>query len=114
MLVSKRGVGCIYEVLNWMSGDNLFTHQLPRVSREAEAAAVAFNPALRQAVEDAKQITPANAVLWRERWFERYGETITLPRMTEDQHERKDSHSELAEKVHPDKIAVVDPKEIGL
>lgn len=35
-LVSKRHIDGIYDVLNYMTGESLFTHQLPRASREAE------------------------------------------------------------------------------
>ena len=27
-------IGNVYKILNYMTGDNLFTHQLPRVSKE--------------------------------------------------------------------------------
>jgi hypothetical protein len=33
-LVSTRHMGGIYEILNWMTGDELFTHQLPRAMRQ--------------------------------------------------------------------------------
>lgn len=35
-LVSSRHMGGIYEILNFLTGDNLFTHQLPRAMRECE------------------------------------------------------------------------------
>lgn len=35
-LVSERHMDGVYDILNWMTGDNLFTHQLPRA---AEACA---------------------------------------------------------------------------
>jgi hypothetical protein len=35
-LVSPRHIEGVYDILNWMTGDSLFTHQLPRASREAE------------------------------------------------------------------------------
>lgn len=30
-----NGIGALYELLNWITGDNLFTHQLPRAGRAA-------------------------------------------------------------------------------
>ena len=33
-LVSSRHMGGIYEILNFLTGDNLFTHQLPRAMKE--------------------------------------------------------------------------------
>lgn len=35
-LVSTRGMQGIYDILNYLTGDNLFTHQLPRASEECE------------------------------------------------------------------------------
>ena len=33
-LVSPRRMDGVYDILNFMTGDNLFTHQLPRAARE--------------------------------------------------------------------------------
>lgn len=33
LLVSPRHVAGVYDILNYMTGDNLFTHQLPRAGR---------------------------------------------------------------------------------
>lgn len=35
-LVSSRHMGGIYEILNFLTSDQLFTHQLPRAMRECE------------------------------------------------------------------------------
>lgn len=35
-LVSDRHIDGVYDILNWMTGDNLFTHQLPRAGRACE------------------------------------------------------------------------------
>lgn len=35
-LVSSRHMDGIYDILNFLTGDNLFTHQLPRAMRECE------------------------------------------------------------------------------
>lgn len=35
-LVSSRHIAGVYDILNFLTGDNLFTHQLPRASRECE------------------------------------------------------------------------------
>ena len=34
MLLSKRHMGGVYDILNFMTGDDLFTHQLPRAADE--------------------------------------------------------------------------------
>lgn len=100
-------IGGVYEVLGWMTGESLFTHQLPRVGREARPVLIAKHPNLQQAVDEAEQVTTENFRVWRDTWIDRYGPTIAVPKMTTTQHERIDPLSELAEKVPPDKIVTV-------
>ncbi|RVC47631.1 hypothetical protein EN781_00410 [Mesorhizobium sp. M4A.F.Ca.ET.090.04.2.1] len=109
-LVSENHMTGIYEVLNYMTGENVFTHQIPRISREAEPVILALHPELRKALPEAEQVNGDNWREWLATWKARYGEEITVPLMTIAQHERIDPLSELAERVHPDKIVVVAPK----
>lgn len=102
-------IGGVYEVLNWMTGESLFTHQLPRVGREALPVIVAMHPHLQQAVDEATQVTPENYKTWKQAWDDRYGSEIAVPKFSAENHERIDFLSELVEKVHPDKIVVVKP-----
>jgi hypothetical protein len=97
----------IYEVLNWMTGESCFTHQLPRISKEARPVVVAAHPALQQAIDEAEQVNQENYAEWRQTWEDRYGPTIAIPKFTAATHESIDPMSELAEKVHPDKIVTV-------
>ena len=106
-LVSENGITGIYEVLNWMTGESVYTHQLPRISREATPVLVAMHPTLSKAIEEASEVNGDNWRSWLDTWTKRYGATLAVPRLTEDQHERIDPLSELAEKVHPSRIAVV-------
>jgi hypothetical protein len=104
-LVSK--IDGVYKVLNWMTGESLFTHQLPRVSREARPVLVAAHPLLQQAIDEADQVTTENWQEWRQTWEDRYGPTIAVPKFGADTHENIDPMSELAEKIHPDRIIPV-------
>ena len=45
-LVSPRHIDGVYDILNFMTGDNLFTHQLPRASDECKPYLVAQFPQL--------------------------------------------------------------------
>lgn len=100
-------IGGVYEVLNWMTGESVFTHQIPRISREAVPVVLAMHPTLQQAIDEAEQVTPENFKTWRDTWEDRYGPTIAVPKFSADTHERIDPMSELAETFPPDKIAVV-------
>jgi hypothetical protein len=105
ILVSN--IGGVYEVLNWMTGESVFTHQLPRISREARPVLVAAHPLLQQAIDEAERVTAENWKEWLRRWEDRYGPTIAVPKMTADDHESIDPLSEAAEIMHPDKIIVI-------
>jgi hypothetical protein len=45
-LVLPRHIDGVYDILNWMTGDNLFTHQLPRACGECEPHLKAQHPDL--------------------------------------------------------------------
>ena len=107
-LVSPGGIGDIYEILNHMAGERLFTHQLPRVSREAAPLLLARYPRL--ADVDASGSAPENISGRLKEWAAIYGEMLAVPTMTSSQHERIDALSELAERVHASRIFVVAPE----
>jgi hypothetical protein len=97
----------VYQVLNWMTGESVFTHQLPRISREAVPVMLARMPELQSAIDEAEEVTGDNYLGWLARWTERYGATIAVPKMNHTQHERIDPMSEAAQHFSPDQIAVV-------
>lgn len=109
-LVSENHMDGIYQVLNWMTGESVYTHQIPRISDEAEPIILAMHPRLAEAKVEAEQVNGENWRDWLATWKARYGETIAVPQMTIAEHERIDPMSELAEMVHPDKIIVIDVK----
>lgn len=47
-LVSTRHMAGIYEILGWMTGESLMTHQLPRAMRECAPVLFGQYPALRE------------------------------------------------------------------
>lgn len=94
----------VYQVLAWMAGEPIWTHQLPRVIGEAWVSAIAAIPALAVLKDEHPQVNAENAQAWRDCWLDRYGPVIAVPRMTPDQHERIEPQSELVEKIHPDRI----------
>ena len=100
----------LYAVLNYMTGENVYTHQIPRIAAEATAVLTAMSPVLLRAQEDAETITCDNCLEWLARWESRHGTTIMVPKFNAVQHERIDPLSELAERVHPDKIMILKVK----
>ena len=106
-------IGGVYEVCNYMTGESVYTHQLPRICREAQPVIVALHPELQAAVEESEQITRENWQTWRDLWIERYGPEIAVPRFDDADHERIDPLSELAQMTHPDNIIVVSQTDEG-
>lgn len=104
-LVSKRHMEGVYDILNFMTRDNLFTHQLGRAANECKPALLAQHPQLAAITGDG--ITPENFKEWIEAQCSEFGEELMVQQLPEHAHEVIDPMSELAEKVHPDKIVTV-------
>lgn len=106
-LVSPRRMEGIYDILNFMAGESVYTHQIPRVGLEAAKTLVQQHPFLSDI--NAKDISKENWRDWLDEIIAKYGERLMIAPMTQDQHERIDPLSELAEMFHPDQIIVVEP-----
>ena len=105
VLLSPRGMEGVYDILGYMAGEQLWTHQLPRVAKEAEPVLLDQHPFL--ANIEANGVGPSNYHAWLAEQVKKFGETLSVRPMTEDEHERIDPLSEAAEKFPPDKIVVV-------
>lgn len=101
-LVSPRHMEGVYDILNFMTGDNLFTHQLPRAARECEAPLLAQHPDL-AAVEVPEEFgdgTPDSVRQAVDAWLAgqvaKYGETLPVAPLHEDDHTRIEPFTEIA------------------
>lgn len=106
-LLSPRLIEGVYDILNFMTDDNLCTHQLPRAARECRPHLLSQHPKLAEA--DASGVTSENWRAWLDEQIARFGETFSVSPLPEHAHEFIDPISELAEHVHPDRIIVVKP-----
>jgi len=104
-LVSPRHIDGVYDILNWMTRDNLYTHQLPRAAEECKPALFSQHPQL--AAIDATKVTSDNWREWLDEQCARFGETLLVERLEEHMHEFVDPISEAAEKVHPSRIVPI-------
>ena len=111
-LVSPRHVDGIYDICNFMTGDNLFTHQLPRAADEC-------TPSLREqfpdlaAVEAPEDLSGEEAVrAWLAGITAEHGETREVRPLAPEDHTHMDPFTEL-EQMAPGKpvIAVVVPED---
>lgn len=86
-------IGNVYECLNFLTGDNLYTHQLPRAGRECLPAVLEQHPFLKEI--NLEGINPEN---WQTRLSEiknKYPNVIDLAPVNTYQH--KNMISELSE-----------------
>lgn len=107
VLMSPTLIRGVYKILNHMTGDNLFTHQLPRATRECQPHLKAQFPAL--ANEKCDGVNEHNHKQRLAELVAKYGEWFDVTPVPEHAHEFIDPMSELAEKVHPSKIITVRP-----
>jgi hypothetical protein len=95
-LVSPRHIGGVYDILNWMTGDNLMTHQLPRASRECEVPLREQHPDL-AAVEVPDSVNSEESLLfWLAEQTATYGETRPVQPLQAGDHTEIDPLAEIA------------------
>lgn len=105
-LVSRDGYDGLQRALSYMAGEEIYTHQIGRVMDEAAPVVLETYPLLADVVVP-NDIDESTLDIWLRQQAERYGEFLTLPQMTSEQHERIDPLSEAVEKKHPDNIDTV-------
>ena len=87
----------VYDVLNFVTGDDLYTHQLPRACDEFKAVFFKENPQYAPILEESTTVDTEN---WAEKladWKARFGDTITLTPLKKGQHEEKNPIIEMLE-----------------
>jgi hypothetical protein len=107
-LVSPRHIDGVYDILNFMTGDNLFTHQLPRASRECEGPLLAQHPDLRNVAVPEDFGGKDGVDRWLAGQVAMYGETREVTPLGSSDHTRIDPFTEMRA-VNPDaKIIAVE------
>lgn len=104
-LVARRHMEAVYDVLNHLTGDNLFTHQLPRALDACLPLVLAQHPDLaeitgEQVPADAEHIWP-----WVEAMEAKYGKTRSLTPVADWEH--RDPIEEACDMVGAEKVYVV-------
>ncbi len=104
-LVSRRHMEGVYDILNWMTNDNLFTHQLPRAGRECKPWLLRQHPQLKDV--NSNNVNKDNWEEWLT-WHEAfYGETLPVARIPRDDHTYREPLTELQEMMGSDKKVIV-------
>ena len=101
ILVSPRHVEGIYDVLNWMTGDNLFTHQLPRAMDECQGPLLAQHPDLDAIVVptfdgESREELGEQVAVWLAEQVAIYGEYRDVAPLAGGEHTVIDPLTELA------------------
>lgn len=79
-----NGIGDLYELLNYMTGDNLFTHQLPRAGEACKEPLLQQHPQLRAVNVDA--VNGDNWKEWLAEQVAQYGEYLEVTPLVEWTH----------------------------
>lgn len=89
-------IGDIYELLNYMTGDNLFTHQLPRAAGECKPALLEQHPQL--ADVDIPELPDADAYMTCLANLEKvHGTELAVTPLAAGAHKRINPLTELAD-----------------
>jgi len=110
--VISAGVGklccemsCVYKILNYLTGDHLFTHQLPRAFKVCEVWVREQQPWLNEL-----QIEDCTTETWRQ-WLNdaigKYGEVFELEPLPPGEWKSRDPIKEAVEMMGGDKSRVI-------
>lgn len=103
-------MGGVYEILNYMTGDNLFTHQLPRAQKAAKPALIEQYPFLTDI--DDSSVTTENWRQWLDRQIALYGEALDVIPITE--WTRMDPIVELKAMTHGKDVPIIGVTDKGI
>ena len=106
-LLSPDGIGGVYAILSHMTGDTLYTHQLPRALDACAGPLLAQHPDLAGVHVEAGRLTPSDIDVLMVDLRARYGDEREVAPLRPHVWEHREPISELAERVHPSKIVVV-------
>jgi hypothetical protein len=101
-----RDISILYKLLNFMTGDNIFTHQIPRAMDACKPALEARYPEI-AAIQVPTDFTDSDAALaWVDEQVARIGETIPVSPLSN--WEQRNPLAELWEMTDPKKVIVVE------
>jgi hypothetical protein len=105
-LVAPRGMDAVYDILNFMTGESLYTHQLPRAAEACKPALIGQHPQLADA--DASGVgDPTTAHDFLRVQIATFGEFLDVEPLLPNAYVAMDPLEELATMVPPHRITVV-------
>jgi len=94
-LVSPRHIDGVHDILNWMTGDNLFTHQLPRACAECAPGLLAQHPSLADVETPGDFTSEAQVTEWLETQMAWLGRELPVSPLAAEDHTHIDPLTEL-------------------
>ena len=104
-LVSRDHIDGVYRILNFMTGDDLFTHQLPRANNECRGPLLAQHPQLETVVVPDEFADEAHVWAWLSEQEQTYGLCLPVSPLVEG-HAVIDPIEELCDMIGPEKVLV--------
>ncbi|WP_185931383.1 hypothetical protein [Streptomyces sp. WAC08401] len=104
-LLSRRHMDGVYDLANWMTGDNLMTHQLPRAADACAPALLAQHPQL-SGVHPPEGIDTADLLAWIITVEQTHGETLPVAPLPTGSWEQRNPVEDLCDMVGPEKVIV--------
>lgn len=92
----------VYDILNYMTQDNLFTHQLPRAAEVCKPAILEQHPILKKVSSDG--FSKTRWKIWLDKQYEQFPAEYTITPVKE--WESRNPIEEAAEMVGVDKLIV--------
>ena len=105
-LVSPRGMEGVTEILDYVTGDHLFTHQLPRAARESEAWLLEQHPYLKNI--DCSGMDADSIPLFLEGIVAQHGKMLRIRPLPDGKHEVRDAYQELVEMKGKENVLVIE------
>ena len=99
-------IGGVYQILNYMTQDKLYTHQLPRATKECAPWLLRQHPQL--ANLDASGVDRDSWVGWLSGQTAKFGESLSVEPIPKDDHDEIEPLQELIDMVGPDKVIVLE------
>ena len=105
-LVSPSHMDGVYEILNYVLHDDLFTHLLPRAAEQAKPVLLAQHPQLAAIV--APKLDADTWRAWLDSQVAPQGETLPVEPIAASQRVMRDPIGELVEMVGADRVVLVE------
>lgn len=113
-LVSPRHIGGVYDILGYMTGESLMTHQLPRCARECRPHLLRQHPQLDGVgLPEVVERTEGAIMAWLDSVKSIYGETLPVEPLGPGDHEYRDPIAEADQMMGNRPVIVVHTEDFG-